>query len=257
MTALLRRCASPLGLVLALLAWASSPVAAQQTVRWVFTPQHRAASDLVPTALPFLSAGGTVELHDGGRTLVVLDTPAAVAKIVPLLRDLDQPLREVTLALRVLRATSKPTVGGDPSREPGRPVGGDLANRLATLLPNRSLLLLAEQTIRTGEGRRVLERITSDLTVAFDVGALLGGQRLRLEGFRLDRTAKSGAATLLRGDVTVWIDRPIALAISEAGGADALVLVVEGRLVKASPAVGGDPTRVRPRVGGDPAARRP
>jgi hypothetical protein len=253
MTSILRRRLAPtLAVVLALLAWAGAPVAAQESVRWAFTPKHRAASSLVPTTLPFLTAGGSVELHDGGRTLVVLDTPAAVAKIVPLLRDLDQPLRDVTLAIRVLRATTKPQVGGDP----GRPVGGDLARRLATLLPNRSLQLLAEQTVATAEGSRVLERITTDLTVSFDVGALLGGQRLRLEGFRLDRTAKSGAATLLRGDVTVWIDRPIALAISEASGGEALVLVVEGRLNKPTPAVGGDPTRIRPRVGGDPAPRR-
>lgn len=243
---------------------ASGVTAAERpAARYSYTPKHREATVLLRSVVPFLSPGGTISLHASGQTLVVLDDPATIAKLVPLLRDLDHPELALSLRFRVLRASS-PGVSGDPT-------GGlspEMTSRLTELLPHRRYELLSESSLETREGARVEARLEPALRMSFAVGPILAKRRLRLEGFHLSQDVSRrpdrpspGAVELVRGDVNLWIDRPVAIAITESSGSGTLVIVVEGRVIARAeppaqaPSLGGDPSRPRPTTA--PRDRRP
>lgn len=241
-------------LATALLA-AASLEASEERVRYELTPVHQNASTLAPDVIPFLSPGGSIELRAAGRTLVVTDTPQALSKIVPLLKHLDRPRTAVEVTVRVLRA-SRATVSGEPG--PVLPV--DIQARLAQLMPGRRYELLSERVITSHEGSTVRQSLDNRLDLAFEVGAVLAGRRLRLSDFTLTRPGEG--KHLMRADVNLWVDRPVALALTESTGPGALVLIVEGRVSGAvdlppgsRPRVGGDPVTRQPSIGGDPTAR--
>ena len=48
-----------------------------------FTLKHQRASDAIPLVHPLLSERGTVELQPGDNTLVIRDSPGALARILP------------------------------------------------------------------------------------------------------------------------------------------------------------------------------
>ncbi len=241
-------------LLLALSATAALGQADPGLVRFQFTPRHQAASTLAPEVLPFLGSAGSVEIRGAGNTLIVTDTADRIAKIVPLLRHLDRPRSEVEVSVRLVRGW-RAAVSGEPA--PVLPA--DLQSRLAKLLPGRRYELLGQRTSRTVEGSPVEVLLGSDLHLRFEVGTVLAGRRLRLGDFTLLRTTSK--TTLMQGDVNLWVDRPVAIALSEATGPESLVLVVEARVLPRAgdpapgPTVGGDPTR-RPAVGGDPTVPR-
>lgn len=241
-------------LILALSTTASMAQPETGLVRFQFTPQHQAASALAPEVLSFLSTAGSVEIRGTGNTLIVTDAPDRIAKIVPLLRHLDRARTAVEVSVRLVRGW-RAAVSGEPA--PVLPA--DLQSRLAKLLPGRRYELLGQRTSRTIEGSPVEVALGSDLNLRFEVGTVLAGRRLRLGDFTLLRTTTR--TKLMQGDVNLWIDRPVAIALSEATGPESLVLVVEARVLPSAaapspgPTVGGDPTR-RPAVGGDPTVPR-
>jgi hypothetical protein len=241
-------------LALALSTTASMGQAETGLVRFQFAPQHQAASTLAPEVLSFLGTAGSVEIRGTGNILIVTDTPDRIAKIVPLLRHLDRPRSAVEVSVRLVRGW-RAAVSGEPA--PVLPA--DLEGRLAKLLPGRRYELLGQRTSRAIEGSPVEVALGSDLQLRFEVGTVLAGRRLRLGNFTLARATSN--KTLMQGDVNLWVDRPVAIALSETTGPESLVLVVEAKILPSvggltsGPAVGGDPTR-RPAVGGDPTVPR-
>lgn len=70
---------------------------AQEAAR-VFTPQHRLASELLPTVQSLASPGGSVSVFD--NKLVVRASAAQMAEIEQVLASLDKPARQFLITLR-------------------------------------------------------------------------------------------------------------------------------------------------------------
>ena len=197
---------------------------------FAFTPEQRAPADIVGALLPLLSEVGRVELHNAGRTLVVRDRPEKLMVVAALLRSLDRPARRVAVRIDVLKGW-EPAVSGAPS--PALPP--ELAKRLERVLPSRSYELVASVEVEADEGEAVrgLE-VGALLALGFRIGSLLGVHRLQLQDVEIVSGRGDHARRVLsKAALNLWVGRPIALAVTDRAGQEAVVLVMQARLVAA------------------------
>src|SRR4051812_26191552 len=76
-----------------------------------YTLKNRQASDAISLVFPLLSQKGAVELQPATNTLVIRDTPVALARIIPVLRSYDHPSRPLSLDVILVRAQRSPVSG--------------------------------------------------------------------------------------------------------------------------------------------------
>jgi hypothetical protein len=210
--------------------------------------QHQPASEAIELVRPLLSPRGTVELQPGGNTLVVRDSLAALARIVPVLRSFDHPARPVRLEILVVRAArtkvSPPLASNVP--EP-------LLGRLRSLLTYDSYTLQAQADLLTLEGQQVVFEMGNDYAVRFQLGTLLGERRIKLHGFQVIRGGDPATAeVLINTNLNLWLEQTVTLALARREeSASALMVVVTGRLGELPRG-----TRVEKKVLIDPAPQR-
>ncbi len=84
-------------LVLLALAWITATESHAQAQAEVYRPQHRLASDLLPLAETALGGEGTAVLDPGSNALVIVGAPAAVARALALVQEMDRRLRNVLI----------------------------------------------------------------------------------------------------------------------------------------------------------------
>src|SRR5260370_17032264 len=109
----------------------NQPREASELVLHAYTLRYQQAIEAIPVIQPLLTGRGTLELQPGGNTLVIRDTAAALARIVPVLHGFDhpaQPLKVEILIVRASRAVVSPQVSRSDLPEP-------LTRRLRELLP--------------------------------------------------------------------------------------------------------------------------
>jgi hypothetical protein len=145
-----------------------------------YTMRYRQASDAVSMVFPLLSQRGTVELQPATNTLVIRDSPAALGRIIPVLRNYDHPSRPLNLDIYIVRAIRSPGMVRSDLPEP-------LTRRLRALLPYDIYEVEAQAQLASREGQAVTYALGGEYEVSFRLGTLVDRQRVRLSNFRVLR----------------------------------------------------------------------
>jgi hypothetical protein len=200
----------------------------------VFPLAHQPASEARAVVEPLLSARGSAELRQFDNTLVLRDTPTALARILPVLVAFDHPPRDVNVEIWLIRASggakvSPPLLG--PSNLPR-----ELLASLHNHFPYQQYDLVSASRVRSREAQRISFRLGHQHTVRFQLGTILGGKRLRLLGFEVFQAGHGEAPeSLVKSELNLWLDRPMVFALSQ-GSPSALMVMV--RVRQAAPAAG-------------------
>lgn len=156
-----------------------------------YTMRYRQASDAISLVFPLLSQRGTVELQPATNTIVIRDSPAALGRIIPVLRSYDHPSRPLNLDIYIVRAIRAP--GAARSELPE-----ELTRRLRALLPYDIYEVEAQAQLASREGQAVTYALGKEYEVSFRLGTLVNRQRVRLSNFRvLRRTEEHRAGSAL------------------------------------------------------------
>ena len=215
------------------------PLADDGTQVHVVTLEYQSAAQAAFLVLALLSEKGTVEVRPAGNTLVIRDTVAALARILPVVRGFDHPSRELEIAVSLVRGHRKSSVSGALEPVPSS-VPAVLEARLRDHLLYSTYELVAESTVIGREGEAVTFDLAGGFRVRFKVGTVISEKRIRLHEFEvLRQKAGAGETRLLRSNLNLGLDRLTVLAMTSPGrNARALMVVVTCRLLPAV-AVGG------------------
>ena len=184
-------CAALLAPVCMAQAPAATPSQGGDLVLHAYTMRYRQASDAISLIFPLLSQRGTVELQPASNTLVIRDSPAALGRIIPVLRSYDHPSRPLNLDIYIVRAIRSPGVVRSDLPEA-------LTKRLRALLPYDVYEVEAQAKLASREGQAVTYALGGEYEVSFRLGTLMDRQRVRLSNFRvLRRTEEHRAGSAL------------------------------------------------------------
>lgn len=187
-----------------------------------FAFKYQKASEAVSLVYPLLSPRGTVELQPGGNTLVLRDTPTALARILPVLRGFDHEPQRLQIEILIVRAsrsqTSPKVLLSDLPEQ--------LTRRLRQALPYEIYRMEAQARLSVREGEAVTFELGRDYEVGFRLGTLLGDGRIKLNDFQISRQSPR-PAELIHIHLNLWLDqtRSLGLAKSEAS-TEALMVVL-------------------------------
>lgn len=207
--------------------FAGSPAAADSDlVVEAITLRYRSAAAAIELVHPLLSARGTVELQPGENTLVLRDVRQALDRIMPLLREYDQPANLVTFRVQIVSAGAEVDGTQASPRLPETTI-----RRLQTLLRYENYSLIAMTEFQVQEGLEAAYELSNEYRVEFRLGRLLEDRRIRLEGFKLSRRGTDGdTAPLIHTNVNLNLGRPMILGLARSEESDrALMVIVECR----------------------------
>lgn len=195
-----------------------------------YTLEHQPAEEAMSLVRPLLSERGSVSLEPGEPTLRIRDSLAALSRILPLLRSFDHPARRLEIDVMVVRAGTAETL---PARR--RPLPEPLRTRLARVLRYSDYHVLAEASLDGREGEEISSPLPGGLGLSFQLGTVLGGQRLRLHDFKVFRgVAAASGRQLLHTNLNLWRDQTFILGLTRDEEAEsAFILVMRWRLREA------------------------
>jgi len=200
-----------------------APAAAAESLGLeAFSLSHQPASEAVDLVRPLLSRRGNVELQVETNTVVVRETPAALARIVPVLRAFDHPAQPIPIQVQIVRGY---VVSVSPM--PQSELSGELVQRLRGMLRYQSYLLLARAELRPREGEEVGYELGQGYRISFRLGTVLGGQRIRLHGLRVV-AGNSGDSEreLIHTTVNLRLDQPLILGLVHDEESDEALFVI-------------------------------
>ncbi len=172
-----------------------------------YTLRHQPAAEALALVHPLLCDRGSVQLQPGGNTLVVRDTPAVVERVARLLRDFDHPPQQLAMRIQVVRA-------GDDGE--GDTLEPELAERLRELLRYDSYRVVATAELEAREGERVGYELGEEYRIVFQLGTLMSGEKIKLQGFEVTRQVADGEPRqLLRTQVNLRLGRPMILGLAK------------------------------------------
>jgi hypothetical protein len=157
----------------------------------VFTFEHQSAEDALGEIRPLFSDRGSVELKQGGDTVVLRDRADELEKILRTLHDYDHPRRALRLQFQLLRAHRVPF--SPPQLSTG--VSPALVTRLKQVLRYDTYEAMTSTSFVSKEGEQVAYDFGSDLGMDFRVGTVLQGTRIGLKDFRILRRGPFGVGT--------------------------------------------------------------
>lgn len=196
--------------------------AGAEVVLQAYTLRHQQASDAATLVYPLLSSKGTVEVQPQGNTLVIRDVPAALNRIVRVLRNFDhapRPMRLEVLIVRASRNTVSPQVRHSDLPE-------QLTKRLRDLLAYDNFDMQAQAQLRGVEGQPVIYDLGHEYKVSFSFGTLMDDQRVKLSTFRISRGEGKQEANLLQTNLTLWCDQTISLGLAKSEASREALMVV-------------------------------
>ncbi|HXU45785.1 MAG TPA: hypothetical protein VN783_09675 [Thermoanaerobaculia bacterium] len=203
-------------------------LAAQQQERLSllgFTFRHQPSGEALALVQPMLSSRGTVELQAGNK-MVVHDARVILARILPMLREFDHPVRALDLEVMVVKASR--AVMSPPVSHSDLPP--DLTRRLRSLLPYDIYELSAQAQLATYEGQEVAYEIGPDYQVSFRVGTVLADRRVRLAGFQMRRSPKGSSVVrpkpLLFTNLNLALDQTMSLGLAKSEESREALMIV-------------------------------
>lgn len=205
-----------LGAVLALLV-TSRPVLAQgerdEVVIHVYKMRHQSADDAWAVVVPLLSPRGRLEVRKEDNTLVLRDSEAAIARILPEIVAFDHLAQPVDVELWLLRASGSQV--SPPLVPQVKGVPAELMRSLSERFAYQHYGLIGSSKVQATEGKRVTFHVGGDYVVRFRLGTILGEQRLKLNEFEVVLMPDNGdPVPLMKTLVNVWMERPIVLGLS-------------------------------------------
>jgi hypothetical protein len=206
--------------------------AADEVVVHVYAMRHQSAGDALAVVEPLMSPSGRYEVNKRDNTLVLHDSEATIARILPVLVAFDHPVQPLEVEIWVTRASGSRI--SPPIAPQAKGIPPDLVRSLTENLPYQDYALVGTSRVRAEEGEQMTFQL-SDYTVRFrlgtihgELGANHGDQRLRLEGFEVLLDSGDGTVQLYKSRITPWLGKPHAVVISP-GGPKAVVVVVRCR----------------------------
>jgi len=202
-----------------------------------YTFVHQPASEALALVHPLLSARGTVELQPADNTIAIRDTRAVIARIMPLLREFDHPVRALSVEVMIVRASR--AVMSPPVSHSDLPP--DLTRRLRSLLPYDIYDLAARADLATSEGETVAYDLGQDFQVSFRVGTVHSDKGIRLAEFLVRRSGRSAGASakpkpLIFTNLNLALDQNISLALAKSEESrEALMIVLTVRAADREP----------------------
>jgi hypothetical protein len=203
---------------------------ADEMVLHAYTLRYQQAIEAIQLIQPLLSSHGTLELQPGGNTLIVRDTGAALARIVPVLRAFDHPSQPLKVEILIVRARRIPISPHIP-RFPRSDLPEPLTRRLREMLPYDIYELQAQAQLASQEGQAVAYELGEDYAVSFRLGTLLEARRIKLSNFEVSRRANhKPAAPLVHTSLDLCLDHTMSLGLArDEGSLEALIIVVTVR----------------------------
>ena len=172
-----------------------------------YTLRHQPAAEALALVHPLLSRRGSVQLQPGGNTLVVRDEAVVVERVTELLREFDHPAQKLAIHIQVVRA-------GDGDE--GEALDPELAERLRELLRYDSYQVVAAADLEAREGELASYELGEEYRIAFQLGTLMSGARLKLHDFEVTRRADTEQRQrLLRTQVNLRLGRPMILGLAK------------------------------------------
>lgn len=188
---------------------------------YAYNLQHRDAPSALAIVLPLLSSRGTVEVQPGGNAIVVRDTPTALGKIRPKLRDFDLPTGLLNLRVQIVRAEKSETnAGAAPELSP------EILSRLRELLRYQTYSLVASAEFHIGEGMKATQDVGSKYRVDFRLKRILADGRASLESFRLSRSTGEGFEPLIHTNLNLDLETPMVLGLAPTESSDRAIMIV-------------------------------
>jgi len=231
------RCGAVAAFVLALASPAASqPAAAEEPLKvHVFTFEHQSADDALGEIRSLFSDRGSVEVKQGGETVILRDRSDELERILRTLRDYDHPRRALQLEFLLLRAHRVPF--SPPQRSEG--VSPALVGRLKQVLRYEMYESLAQVGFVSGEGEEVAYDFGDDLGMEFRVGTVLQGTRVGLRDFRVLRRGEGGSGlAVLHANLVLRLGQTLAMVLTPHETADT-ALVIAINCQPAAPEPGG------------------
>ena len=203
---------------------------AEPLVLHAYSLRYQQAIEAIPLIQPLLTSRGTLELQPGGNTLVIRDTNAALARIVPQLRAFDHPAQAIRVEIQVVRASRN--LVSPPARHSD--LADALTRQLRQLLPYDIYELQAQAQLSSQEGQAVAYDMGKDYEVTFRVGTLLDGKNLRLSNFTISRRApgpgRRPVTLLAQGSLMLCLDQTISVGLTRSEGSrEAQLFIVTAR----------------------------
>jgi hypothetical protein len=180
--------------------------------------QHRAAADAVPLVRPLLSSHGSLLIKRDGKTLVVRDTVAGLARVVPMLRSLDRPV--IPLDVEVMLVRAERTLVSPPQESTIPPA---LARELASILPYDVYLQVAHADLATREGEEVTYEVGAGYTLRFRLGRYQAGG-VKLYDFRVYRAGRE--QPMVHANLRLTLDETYSLGLSKSESSPTALMVV-------------------------------
>lgn len=186
--------------------------------------ENQAASEAVERVCPLLSARGSVEVQDGGRTLVVRDIEPIVERVMELLADHDRGGRRLKVTVQIVSAE----VGGSgPATAATLELPSDVVERLQSLLRYRSYSLLARADLEAREEVESSFEVGTEFRVSFRLDRAAGPERVRMREFRvLSRTDGGDLRPLVHTHLSLEMGRPMILGLAPTEASDRALMVV-------------------------------
>lgn len=209
-------------------AGAGSGTADDEPILHAYAFKHKRASDAIALVHPLLSPRGTLELQPADNTLVIRDSPAAIAKIIPLLRNYDRPARPLRVEILIVRASrsavSPQMIHSDLPEE--------MTRRLHDLLGYDNYDVEARGALSTQEGEAATYEMGPEYQVSFR-SSLLPQRRVRLSDFQIVRRpprrsgqAPAAAQVLIRTNMNLSVDRTMSLGLAKSEASREALMVV-------------------------------
>ena len=180
--------------------------------------QHRPAADAVPLVRPLLSSHGSLLIKRDGKTLVVRDTMAGIARVVPMLRSLDRPVIPLDVEVMLVRAERTQV---SPAQESTVPEA--LARELASILPYDVYLQVAHADLATREGEEVTYEVGAGYTLRFRLGRYEAGG-VKLYDFRVYRAGREDP--MVHANLLLRLDETYSLGLSKSENSPTALMVV-------------------------------
>ncbi len=203
---------------------AGAPGADDEPVLHAYSFKHQRASDAISLVHPLLSARGTVELQPADNTLVIRDSAAVLARIIPLLRSFDHAARPLRLDILIVRASR--TAVSPPMTHSELPE--EITRRLRDLLGFDSYEIEARAALQSLEGESVTYELGAEYQVSFRMGTVLPPDgRVRLSDFEVvRRQPKRSPQVLIRTNMSLFLDHTMSLGLAKSESSREALMVV-------------------------------
>jgi hypothetical protein len=195
------------------------PDASERMTLHAFSLSHRSAAEAAELVRGMLSPRGRVTVQEERNTVVVRDTLATMARVVPALRQFDRPARPLEFELMVVRAYRERVVSTiilPPPRE--------LVNKLRKLLNYSSYELVAMVDLPSREGEELTYQVGDSYSVGFRVGELGSDESVKLYDFRLFRRGRE--EPMIHTNLNLFVGKTYSLGFSKSEDSETALMVV-------------------------------